>query len=368
MPGLAFVVLAAVLGLRSNARIDFWADELTLFRSSVAASPRSAYVRWGLGRVLLDEYQRTGEVVTLEEARHAFTTAQDIMSPVGGDGAQPDPSVLVTHGDQLQASLGMAWYYLLCARDLPQECTYDEAELIFAELARRTAGTPYRRSNARAQLGLGLARSYLGRTDEALLSLKEATALAPELAEGWYARAELERRLGELSAAEVSYRNALRQVPADVEARVGLAATLIDLGRPAEAGVLLKRALELDPGSAEAHMHLGLIAGMEGRTEAALGHFDRGLAADPEHGPGHLNRAKTLLQLGRLEEAVAGFEAAARHAPGSFEAHYNLGVLLMSAGQVPEATRHLEAALSIAPDHELADRIRLALSETGSGD
>jgi hypothetical protein len=46
-------VLALLLGLRSFTRTAIWHDEETLFRSAAAESPRSTYVHWGLGRVLL---------------------------------------------------------------------------------------------------------------------------------------------------------------------------------------------------------------------------------------------------------------------------------------------------------------------------
>jgi tetratricopeptide (TPR) repeat protein len=356
----ATVVLAAFLGWKSHARTKVWRDELSLFRSAVAASPKSAYVRWGLGRVLLEEFQRTGDRVTLEEGYQAFQAAQDICSPP--DGAR-DPSVLTTDYDEIQASLGVGWFFLLCAEHDPGDCSFEEAELVFGEIAKRTAGTPYRLSHARAQTGLGIARSYLGRKEEAELALTEATNLAPELAEAWFARAELARQSGEWVKAEESYRRALERVPNDPEARTGLAQALIAQGRAGEAQPLLERVLAADPESAGAYVELGVLAGQAGRLDEALAHFDQALSIDPELAAAHLNRGKALVQLGRDADAVLALQAACRADPRSFEAHYNLGVLLLNSGLAPEGCGHLRAALDLEPEHELAAEIGAALRQ-----
>jgi tetratricopeptide (TPR) repeat protein len=363
-PAVAAVSLAAIaaLGLKSRARIEFWRDELTLYRTAVAASPKSAYVRWGLGRVLLERFQETGDRVVLEEAHDSFLAAQDLSSPQGADA---DPSVLTTADDQLQSSLGVGWYYLLCAQHDPGECTFEEAELVFAEIARRTADTPFRVARARALIGLGVARSHLGRGAEAELSLAEATQIAPELAEAWLARAELELQRRAWSEAEASYRRALERAPKDAGAHVGLARALAAQDRAAEAAPLLARALDLDPRAAGAHVQLGALAGRAGRYDEALAHFDRALAIDPNDGLAHLNRGKALLQLDRKPDAVEAFQAACRAAPDSFEAHYNLGALLLESGITAEGAGHLRAALRIEPDHELAEQIRAALRAAG---
>jgi tetratricopeptide (TPR) repeat protein len=322
-------------------------------------------VRWGLGRALLEDYGRSGDLATLEEAHEAFLGAQDMTSPP--DGSDPDPALLVTPYDQLQASLGVAWYLLICARDAPDECTFEEAELVFEELVRRTAGSPYRLSHGRALTGLGIARSRVGRLDEAELSLEEATARAPELAEAWFALAEFERRRGDLSAAEAAYRSALERTPRDAEIQTALGDTLVAQGREAEGRALLEQAARAGAGAErwQAHVQLGVLAGQEGRFDEALAEFDRALALDPDAAPAHLNRGKALLQLGRTAEAAEAFGEACRTDPRSFEAHYNLGVLLLQTGQPAEARPHLRAALELEPDHEVADRIRDALQSGG---
>lgn len=362
---LPVVLLAAWSGAQSHARVDVWRDELALFRASAQASPQSAYVRWGLGRVLLEDYRQSGDLATLDEAHEAFLAAQDMTSPA--DGSAPDPALLVTPYDQLQASLGVAWYLLICARDDPDECTFEEAELVFEELVRRTADSPYRLSHGRALTGLGIARSQVGRLAEAELALEEATVLAPELSEAWFALAELERRRGDLPAAEAAYRSALERTPRDAELQAALGETLVAQGRETEGRELLERAARAgaQDESWQAHVQLGVLAGQEGRFNEALARFDRALALDPDAAPAHLNRGKALLQLGRTAEASEAFGEACRTDPRSFEAHYNLGVLLLQTGQTVEARAHLRAALELDPDHELADRIRAALQSGG---
>ncbi len=68
-------------------------------------------------------------------------------------------------------------------------------------------------------------------------------------------------------------------------------------------------------------------------------------------------------QLGRIDRAIEVYRRALKSFPETVEFHHNLGVLLYRRGDVTEATQHLRRALELAPQGELAPRIRQMLRE-----
>ncbi len=68
-------------------------------------------------------------------------------------------------------------------------------------------------------------------------------------------------------------------------------------------------------------------------------------------------------QLGRIDRAIEVYRRALKSFPDTVEFHHNLGVLLYRRGDVTEAAQRLRRALELAPQGELAPRIRQMLRE-----
>jgi tetratricopeptide (TPR) repeat protein len=347
---LALVALAALLGFRSRARIPVWRDEESLFRAAVAESPRSPYVHWGLGRVLLEKFRRTGDLELLDEAQRPFLAAQDLADPPGG--AAPDPSVLVTADDELQSSLGVGWCLVFCAVHLPEECEPREATGVFQVL---TEKAPW---SSDAWCGLGVALRLEGKAGEARAALERALAIDRDHREARFNLGLLALASGETQEAVAHFERCAQLDPTDVEAWTRLAQAAIEVGDGERARKALSRARDLAPASAEPLYLLGVLAGREGRTEKALAFFEDALRIDGTNGPAHLMRAKVLLQLDRRFDAAQAFADACERMPGDFEAHYNLGVLLLQSGDQDGALPYLERALAIDPSGPYAERLR----------
>jgi tetratricopeptide (TPR) repeat protein len=356
---LVLGVLAVVLGMRSQARAGFWKDELTLFRQSVAASPQSLYVHWGLGRVLLDQYRATRDPAVLEQAHEAFLMTQDLGSPP--DGAKVPTSRLVTPHDLLQANLGVGWYYFLCALDRPGECSFDEAEMVFRATAERATKGPFGSARAYAMTGLGLALLYQDELDEAEATLLEATELFPGMREAWFNLGQVARRRGDYGQAIEYFRRALDITPDDLQSQIGLGEALVQTDQGGEARRVLSRALAAAPENPELMMHLGALHGREGNPSKALEWLDKALNIDGRMGNAHLLRGKALVQLGDARRAIGAFQEACRYMPNSFEAHYNLGVLLIQNGLTEDGQGFLRRALDIDPTGPHAGAIHEAL-------
>jgi tetratricopeptide (TPR) repeat protein len=340
--------------VRSFQRTSFWENEETLFRSAVAASPKSLYTQWGLGRVLLTEFRKSLDPVVLNEARDAFARAQDLGSPP--DGSPADPSILVTLHDLLQANLGIGWFYLLCSEYSPEQCAFEEAELIFRETVKKFP------DSERAKVGLGVSLMYLNRLDEAHEELTGAVTLNPRLPEGWFNLGQVELRQERWDEAATHFQRALDLSPDEIETMAGLAEALVQGDRGADARRVLSRALERDPEHPRVLVQLGALAGRESRPKKALEWLDRALQIDGRLGNAHLLRAKALLQTGDMQRAVGAFQEACRWMPGSFDAHYNLGVLLLTNGLTEQGTDYLRTALRIEPGHPLGDQIRAEIA------
>lgn len=342
----AIASIAVASGVQSFARTAVWRDELALFRDGVEKSPRSMYVHWGLGRVLLDRFQKSSDVTLLPQAFESFTKAQDLA-------VERDPAVLDTLFDELQSSLGVGWYLLFCALHTPDECTLDEAEMVFRTLSSKAT------TSAEARCGLGMSLRFLGRLDEAETELRKGLEFNPRHHESWF-------NLGRISLERQKWNDALEQfqrcvelAPDDVDAWVSLGMAAVELGLGDRARSALARARALAPESTEPLIQLGVMAAREQRFEVALEFFEQVLKLKGSHGPAHLLRAKCLMQLQRTNEALAAFNEASRwlqepsrdpeRARQTFEAFYNAGVLTLQRSP-KDALPMLEEALRRDPD------------------
>jgi tetratricopeptide (TPR) repeat protein len=359
---IALAALAVACGVKSHARTAFWHDEETLFREAALASPRSMYVQWGLGRALLEKFQRTQDLRALADANIAFEAAQDLalIKP-------PDPSVLVTLPDILQANLGVGWYEALCALHAPGEgTTLEEAELVFNGIIKKFA------ASEEAYCGLGFTLRCQGKFDEADAAFARALELNPKHHESWFnrgmlaldrAHAALEKGDAEQARkfwaeAVTQFDKSLELAPDDVGALMRLGTAALEIDALDRARSALSRALELAPSDPDVLIQLGVLAAREKRFDNALEWFERALKVDGSRGDAHLLRAKALLQLGDDSKALLAFQDAIRWAPDDFESFYDLAVFLLQRNQGQDALPFLERALALQPNGPYAAELR----------
>ncbi len=115
----------------------------------------------------------------------------------------------------------------------------------------------------------------LGRTDEALAALENATALAPERAEGWLLKATLLRRLDKLPEAQTA----------------------------------IERAATLAPTNPETALEAGVIAVLAGRDDAARKSWQSVIALAPDS-PAAATATDYLAQIGAAGETASASETA----------------------------------------------------------
>ncbi len=358
----ALGALALAAGIHAHGRTAVWQNEETLFRDGVARSPRSMYVQWGLGRVLLQRFQRTLHLADLLEAQAAFDAAQLLALE-----KPRDPAVLTTPFDELQSSLGMGWYFLYCALHIPEECSLDEAELVFREITQRAP------RSAEAHCGLGVALRYLGRHADAEQAFARGTSENPRHYESWFNLGHLQIERGRWREGLDAFDRCIAISPGSVEARVALAMCATELGLGDRAREALKAAVAIAPDDPGVQTQIGVLAAREERYDDALEAFERALKVQGSSGPTHLVRAKTLLFLGRPSEALAAFLEASRwlqepsldplRPQQTFEAFYNAGALASELSSPEKAIELLEEARKRDPDGSHRAAIDQALAK-----
>jgi protein O-mannosyl-transferase len=349
---LAVVALAA---WQSHGRAGDWRDEESLFRASVAASPGSVYARWGLGRVLVDRFQATGDRRLIEEALVQFEAVQDLVQP--RDGSAPSPQLFFTLDDICQANLGVGYCYFYRALVEPEEYTLEEAEMIFKANVERFP------DSIEALTGLAVARMHMGNPFAAEQDLRRALELDDKFQPAWFNLGQVDFRRGEFAAAAASFERALALQPGDAQTALWLGTALVEGGLDLErARELLAQAREALPKDAAVPLQLGALEARSQNWRAALEHFDAALRIDPRLGRAHLLRAKVLLQLGEADRALTALAEACRLLPSDFEAHLLAGRELAQRGFAQNAKPYLQRALEIDPEGPFAAELRAALA------
>ncbi|OFW01402.1 MAG: hypothetical protein A3I61_18210 [Acidobacteria bacterium RIFCSPLOWO2_02_FULL_68_18] len=120
-----------------------------------------------------------------------------------------------------------------------------------------------------------------GRSAEALASFQRLAAANPNDHEArlWIAR--LHDRLGHPDEAESVYRSVLLEDPANLDAALGVASTLLAREEAAETIELLEAIEERAPRNAEVLALLGRAHRLAGRTDRAIAYFRRAVAIAP---------------------------------------------------------------------------------------
>ena len=147
------------------------------------------------------------------------------------------------------------------------------------------------------------------------------------------------------SAAETSFREALREDQNHVASRQALLGLLLEAKRNDEAEQLLKRALELNPRQPRHAMVLARLEVERGEVTGAINTMVAALPyvqSDPEY---YAFLAALLQREGRQREAVDYYRAALRSAPGNALWLMGLGISLRATSQFAEARDAFQRAV-----------------------
>ena len=173
----------------------------------------------------------------------------------------------------------------------------------------------------------------------------DATAVPPEgeararLASG---RALIAR--GEMAAATVPLREALRLEPDLADARASLGLALYAMGDLDAAVDELRALLRVRPEMNEAHLTLAAALVARQDWPAARAELETALAAQPDLTQAHYTLGVVRYAQGDLAGAIAAYRQVLAREPRAHDARYNLALLLKLARRDAEATKEFVAA------------------------
>lgn len=167
---------------------------------------------------------------------------------------------------------------------------------------------------------------------------------------------------GDLTQAEVLYRQALLLAPERPSVMNNLAAVCFRLEKYAEAMQLCERLLQINPRDLQALLNLGSCQIGLGLTTEALASYESVLEFRPDDVDALNNLGNALVKLQRPNEALAYLQRALAINPRHLDALQNHGNALLALGQPKEALASFKRALALAPlDAAVQYKVAIAL-------
>ena len=277
---------------------------------------------------------------------------------------------------------------------------YEAGHLNEAEHALRRS-IAFKSDSSQAHFWLGFVLEDQGRLDEARAFLEAGLSLE-ENALLLVIAGDVQRRLGDLDAAERSLARAIELDPANDEAhhclgrvaiakqdfptalehlteavrldpepsgrRLALAEALYALNRLDEAEVLSREAIASDPGDAWAPYLMGCIFYSRNDWSSAREWFARSVELAPDVGLFWTGLGEMAARLGFEDEADRLFREALARGPGDSILNRKYGVFLQWRGSMARGRTYLQRALSLNPNDRVARRMLDDLKYTADKD
>jgi tetratricopeptide (TPR) repeat protein len=184
---------------------------------------------------------------------------------------------------------------------------------------------------------LGRAYASLKRPDEAVMALRSATKLNPELIRAWLDLGAAYAAAGDDENALAAYGAALRVDGQSAEAHRGRGVALTALHRYDEAVEELHRAIDIDRTDDAAWEALAVAHATEGRLDVAAAACRKGLKLNPQSSLLWYQFGLVQAQRGQAIQAIQSYEEALRLQPNYLAAVYDLGVLYSQQGERAKA-------------------------------
>jgi len=361
----AGLALPAALGATTWSHQARFQDEIAFRVAGAEDAPRTPYVLWGAGRAFLEEYQRTLDIEDLQQAYLYFLRSLK-EGTVYGDGSfvddlalpaperagrlehlilntpaserRPDPTVMWTPDDRLQATLGQITVNTFI-EEIERGADYQYPLTVAVEARRLWPDEP------RLELTIAQLHERRGEIGPAKEAIGKVIRRQPGNAEALRILARVLVREGDLDGARMTLSKAVDLEGADDSLRlelagVALASKRYDLAER-ELDVVLARTNRTNVRA------LVLRAALDTRRELpvdAMRWLDRALELDPENGAAQKERGLAAIKLGDVDGALDALARACEQLPEDFECHYTFAALMLQQQPAADAPPSTAAA------------------------
>jgi Flp pilus assembly protein TadD len=210
------------------------------------------------------------------------------------------------------------------------------------EYQRALAANP---THARTRSNLALAYVDLGNPVAALLNFQKSIELEPRC-EIYADLGLIHDQLGREDQARLSYERGIALDAGCPEARLNLAAMLVEDGEYREAAEHFRAAIRVAP-SALAHTGLGFVLSQVGELPEAVAEHRQALKLRPDLAQAHSNLGLALARQGELSQAALAYRRAAAIDP-RVPTYYSLAGILRTIGRDEEADIEYEKARTLS--------------------
>jgi len=196
---------------------------------------------------------------------------------------------------------------------------------------------------------IALVSTSLGKADEAIESLKQAAALAPDQAFPWNNLGNLYSRLDRDEEAIAALEKAIEINPLDAISWNGLGNVYHKLGRSEDAIVTYQKAIECSPNCAYPWIGLGDVFESSERIEEAIGAFRKAIEINARIVHPWISLGNIFEKQKRSEEAIQAYQKAFEIDPKNALLWNEQGNVYLNAGAYDEAINAYNQA--IEQDH-----------------
>jgi len=184
---------------------------------------------------------------------------------------------------------------------------------------------------------------------------------APESARTHQFMAEMLINRGEAHAAIIQYRKALEIDPKLRGVRYELGEAILQDSRQAPAlqaaEIEFRAALAENPADANAEYRLGTVCRLRRDYKTAIEHYSRALQLQPDNADAHQALGAAWIKMGELEKALDQLLAATRLDPLNPVPHYQLGIVYRKLGREADSRRELAAFQKLEDSRKQIDQV-----------
>lgn len=153
----------------------------------------------------------------------------------------------------------------------------------------------------------------------------------------------------------------------DVNTKIGQAKILEQAGDLTGAELIYRNIIDLDSRASEALHGLAVILFSKGDLQSAHDFFSKAVQADSENGLFHRNLSEVARRLGKVDQAILCAKAATKLQPKEADAFYNLGLSYTDQGDIKKAIAAYRKAVKLNPLHGLSwNNLGSALESEGN--